>query len=149
MRWSHLRICNSYLWQLFLFEPSARNVSASAYCKIQLMKKTTLISCCLYLLLIVYCVPVQSCSKYTIVTSQKNPADIHFKKKVAASYLWGLVNKPQYVIDTACGKAGLSEVKVTTNVGYSLIHIVTLGIVNIVKVEWKCQKEEPVIGFQP
>ena len=113
------------------------------------MKKTTLMSCCVYFFLVVYCVPTQGCSKYTIVTSQKNPADIHFKKKVAASYLWGLVNKPQYIIDTACGKAGLSEVKVTTNVGYSLIHIVTLGIVNIVKVEWKCQKEEPVMGFQP
>lgn len=113
------------------------------------MKKAKLISCGFYLFLIVYCVPVQSCSKYTVTTSQKNPADIHYKKKIVASYLWGLINKPHSVIDTACGKAGLSDVKVTTNVGYSLLHVVTLGIVNVVKVEWKCQKEEPVIGFQP
>ena len=113
------------------------------------MKKAKLVSCCFYLSLIVFCIPVQSCSKYTLTTSQKNPADIHYKKKVVTSYLWGILNKPQNVIDTACGKAGLSDVKITSNIGYSLLHVVTLGIVNMVKMEWKCQKEEPVIGFQP
>ena len=112
------------------------------------MKKAKCISYSIYLLLI-YCMPVQSCSKYTVTTSQKNPADIYYKKKVTASYFWGIINKPQSVVDTACGKAGLSEVKYTTNMGYSLVHVVTLGIVNLVKVEWKCQKEEPVIGYQP
>ncbi len=68
------------------------------------MKKAKLISCSFYLL-IAYCVPVQSCSKYTVITSQKNPADIYYKKKVAASYFWGIINKPQYVVDTACGIA--------------------------------------------
>src|SRR5688572_10772594 len=110
------------------------------------MRKAKLVSCSLYLFLVVYCLPVQSCSKYTVTTSQKIHADVYYKKKVAVTYLWGIINKPHSVIDTTCGKAGLSEVKVTTHLGYSLVSVATLGIVNLVRVEWKCQKEEPVIG---
>lgn len=113
------------------------------------MQKAKRMSYSFCLLLIIYGIPVQSCSKYTVTTSKRDPADIYYKKKVATSYFWGIINKPQNVVDTACGKTGLSEVKFTTNVGYSLLNIVTLGIVNVVKVEWKCQKEPPVIGFQP
>lgn len=113
------------------------------------MKKRLFSGSGFFLVLFLYLMPAQSCSKYTVTTSQKDPADIHYKSKVAASYFWGIINKPHFIIDTACGKAGLSDVKFTTNVGYSLLHIATLGIVNLVKVEWKCQKEAPVIGFQP
>lgn len=113
------------------------------------MKKANLLAFTFYLLVAGYCLPLQSCSKYTVTTTGRDPADVQFKKKVAASYFWGIINKPQSIVDTACGKAGLSEVKFTTNVGYSVLHVVTLGIVNLVRVEWKCQKEEPVIGFQP
>jgi hypothetical protein len=113
------------------------------------MRKAKLISCSLYLLLIIYFVPLQGCSKYPVTTSQKNPADVQYKEKVAATYFWGIINKPHTVIDTTCGTAGLAEVKITTNLGYSLLNIVTLGIVNLVKIEWKCQKEAPLIGRQP
>lgn len=113
------------------------------------MRKAKVISFSMYFLLAVYFVPLQSCSKYPVTTSQKNPADIVYKKKVAATYFWGIINKPHSVIDTTCGTAGLAEVKITTNPGYSLLNIVTLGIVNLVKIEWKCQKEPPVIGHQP
>lgn len=101
----------------------------------------------LSLIIFAYCLPLQSCSKYTVTTSQKLPADIRYKKKVSVTYLWGIINKPHSVIDTTCGKGGLSEVKVISNPGYSLINIASLGIVHLVKVEWKCQKEPPVIGY--
>ena len=110
------------------------------------MKRTKLYYCSLYLVLISLCAPTQSCSKYTVTTSYKNTADITYKKKVAATYFWGIINKPHSVVDTTCGKAGLSEVKVTTNFGYSLLTVVSLGIVNLVKIETKCQKEGPLIG---
>lgn len=93
--------------------------------------------------------PVQSCSKYTVTTSQSDPADSYYKQRVTASYFWGLVNNPGRVVDSTCGSAGLDEVKVVNNLGYSLIHVATLGMVNIVKLQWKCHKPEPVIGFQP
>ena len=101
------------------------------------------------LLFSLYSFSLQSCSKYTVTTSQRDPADVAYKKKVMASYLWGIINNPHRTVDTACGSAGLDEVKITTNVGYSVINVVTLGIVHVVQVEWKCQKEPPVIGFQP
>jgi hypothetical protein len=110
------------------------------------MKKAKLYYCSFYFVLIAFCIPSQSCSKYTVTTSYRNPADITYKKRVAASYFWGIINKPHSVVDTTCGRAGLSEVKVTTNFGYSLLNVVSLGIVNLVKVETKCQKEGPVIG---
>ena len=93
--------------------------------------------------------PMQSCSKYTVTTSQQDPADSYYKEKVTASYFWGLVNNPGRLVDTTCGSAGLDEVKVVNNLGYSLIHVVTLGMVNIVRLQWKCHKPEPVVGFQP
>lgn len=99
------------------------------------------------LVIFAYCLPLHSCSKYTVTTTQKLPADNVYKRKVSATYFWGIINKPHSVIDTTCGKGGLSEVKVISNPGYSLINIASLGIVHLVKVEWKCQKEAPVIGY--
>jgi hypothetical protein len=105
------------------------------------MRKAILLSCSLCFLM--------SCSKYPVTTTQKNPSDVFYKKKVAATYFWGIINKPQTIVDSTCGKAGLAEVKVTTHPGYSLLNLITLGIVNIVTIEWKCQKEPPIIGQQP
>lgn len=113
------------------------------------MKKLRLASFGFSLLMTLYVMPLQSCSKYSVTTSKRDPADIYYKKKVAASFFWGIINNPKSVVDTACGKTGLSDVRFTTNVGYSFIHVATLGMVNLVRVEWKCQKEEPVVGYQP
>lgn len=87
-----------------------------------------------------------SCSKYTVTTSHRNPADVIYKKTIAKSFLWGIINKPHTITDTTCGRAGLSEVKVSSNIGYSLLHVISLGTVHLVKIECKCQKEGPVIG---
>jgi hypothetical protein len=112
------------------------------------MKKKVLPVLCLYFLVVSF-TGLQGCSKYTVTTSFKNPADLVYKKYIATTYFWGIVNKPHSVIDTTCGRGGLSEIKVTSNIGYSLINVVTLGIVHIVKIECKCQKEPPIIGQQP
>ena len=113
------------------------------------MKKTCSLSITLFLFVLVSITTLPGCSKYTITTSQKNPADLVYKKYTAASYFWGIINKPAAVIDTSCGRGGLSEVKVTTNIGYSLIHVATLGIVHLIRIECKCQKEPPIIGDHP
>jgi hypothetical protein len=89
---------------------------------------------------------LQSCSKYTVTTTYKNSSDLIYKKQIATSYFWGIINKPGTVTDTTCGKCGLSEVKITSNIGYSIINVVSLGIVHIVKIETKCQKDPPLIG---
>jgi hypothetical protein len=113
-----------------------------------IMKKKFLPVLCLSFM-VVSVTGLQSCSKYTVTTGYKNPSDIVYKKYIATTYFWGIVNKPASVVDTTCGHGGLSEVKVTSNIGYSLINVVTLGIVHIIKIECKCQKEPPIIGEHP
>src|SRR5690348_17035377 len=112
------------------------------------MKKKALTVLCLCLMIVSF-TALEGCSKYTVTTSFRNPSDLVYKKYIATTYFWGIVNKPHSIIDSTCGRGGLSEVKVTSNIGYSLIHVVTLGIVHIVKIECKCQKEPPIIGEQP
>jgi hypothetical protein len=93
-------------------------------------------------------VGTSSCVHYTITTTENNPADIAFKKKVVKALWWGKINVPQRLVDS-CGDAGLDEVKISSNFGYTLLHLVTLGIVHKVKVEWKCHKACSQIGFKP
>jgi hypothetical protein len=91
-----------------------------------------------------------SCAKYTVTTSQNDKADVQLKTKVLTSYFWGAVNKPKIgVIDSTCGNAGLERVVISTNTGYTLLQVITLGIVNKMKVQWYCQKEQPRVEFHP
>jgi hypothetical protein len=108
------------------------------------MKKTLLLP--VFISVFLLSNSMQSCSKYTVTTNYNNTADLVYQKRVATTYFWGIVNKPHTVVDTTCGKCGLSEVKVTSGLGYSVINVVTLGIVHIVRIETKCQKDPPVIG---
>ena len=110
------------------------------------MKRTVQFSLGFYLLILLSGTGLQSCSRYTVTTNYKNTKDLVYQKQVATTYFWGLINKPHTIIDTTCGKCGLSEVKLSSNVGFSIINVVTLGIVHIVVIESKCQKDPPVIG---
>src|SRR4051812_24162394 len=102
-------------------------------------KKKFLVPVYISFLLVTVSPCIQSCSKYTVTTTENNPADVYFKKKVMTSYFWGKVSKPQRLVDS-CGNAGLDEIKISSNIGYSLINIITLGCIHKVKVEWKCHK---------
>ena len=110
------------------------------------MKKTLQFSFGIYVMILICLPAMQSCSRYTVTTNYKNTKDLVYQKQVATTYLWGIINKPHTIIDTTCGKCGLSEVKVSSNVGFSIINVVTLGIVHIVVIESKCQKDPPLIG---
>jgi len=59
------------------------------------------------------------------------------------SYLWGIFNN-EPVVD--CNDQALAEVTVVDNVGYTLLTVVTLGIVNLKQVEWKCARANPTTG---
>src|SRR4051812_20938212 len=89
-----------------------------------------------------------SCVHYTITTTESNPADIAYKEKVVKALWWGKINVPQRLVDS-CGDAGLDEVKISSNFGYTLLHLLTLGIVHKVKIQWKCHKACSQIGFKP
>ena len=113
------------------------------------MKKIPALPSLIIMIPLLLCTTVSpGCAKYTVTTTEYNPADVAYKKKVLTSTWWGKVNKPQRLVDS-CGSAGLDEVKIKTNLGQSLLHLVTLGFLNKVTVEWKCHQPCTPVGFQP
>lgn len=89
---------------------------------------------------------LQGCYYTRVLTSHNDPST-NYNKKMASSFLWGLVQHD--VIATDCDSLQLKsidEVRVTTNFGYALITVVTLGIWCPMQVEWKCPKPCPRVG---
>lgn len=64
-----------------------------------------------------------------------------YESETVWALAWGLVqNRPN--IDN-CEGQGLAEVRVTTNLGYTLLTIATLGFASPARVEWRCAKATP------
>ncbi|NDU96480.1 hypothetical protein GK108_16485 [Spirosoma terrae] len=89
---------------------------------------------------------LQSCYHYRVSTSRFDPST-GYQKQTAHSFFWGLVQ--QNVTAKNCDSLklkSLDEVRVTTNFGYSLLTVATLGIWSPVQIEWKCPKPCPREG---
>jgi hypothetical protein len=54
---------------------------------------------------------------------------------------WGLLQENPEPDD--CISGALDEVRYSTNFGYSLINVATLGIWHPIDVEWRCAKTPP------
>jgi hypothetical protein len=63
--------------------------------------------------------------------------------KTIGSYLWGIFNEEPQV---ECNDQALAEVTVVDNLGFTLLTVVTLGIVNLKQIEWKCARANPTDG---
>ncbi len=83
----------------------------------------------------------QSCYHYRIQAPQFDPST-EYQRKTAHNLFWGLV-KPKDLQPANCNQKALDEVYVTTNLGYALITVATLGIWCPLRVEWKCAKPCP------
>ncbi len=71
------------------------------------------------------------------------------KPITANSYFWGLLKKPKDIYTPLCDSLqvnGMSDVTISSNFGYSLITVVTLGIWSPIKVQYKCGKPCKKIG---
>jgi hypothetical protein len=63
------------------------------------------------------------------------------------SLAWGVWQRePQ---PTNCNGQALKEVKVSSNLGFALITVVTLGLVAPERISWKCAKATPAEGGIP
>ncbi len=70
-----------------------------------------------------------------------------YKGAVAWSLFWGaLQNDP---VPDNCNGQALAEVRVSSNFGFALLTVVTLGLVAPEQVEWKCAKAQPRPGDIP
>lgn len=82
----------------------------------------------------------QGCYHYRVTTANFDPST-SYEKKTVHSLFWGLAQTN--VIAANCDAlkiSSLDEVRVSTNLGYALITIATLGIWCPLEVEWKCAK---------
>ena len=95
---------------------------------------------------IIFC---QSCYHYRVSTSNFDPGT-GYQKKTVCSLFWGLAQKDVKTLNCDSLKINsLDEVRVTTNLGYAVITVVTLGIFCPMTIEWKCSKPCPREGEIP
>jgi hypothetical protein len=66
------------------------------------------------------------------------------RTRTSGSFFWGLVKNNALPID--CNGGALSNVTVHDNLGFSLINVATLGIVNLKRVEVHCAPVNPGEG---
>ncbi len=64
--------------------------------------------------------------------------------EVLWSLAWGIVQEQPRVDN--CEDQALAEVTQSTNLGFALISVVTLGIAMPQRVEWRCAKAQPTEG---
>ena len=64
-----------------------------------------------------------------------------YQKKTTHALFWGLVQ--DNVVTSNCRGDGLQEVRMSTNFGYLLLSVATLGIWVPMEVEWRCAKAAP------
>jgi hypothetical protein len=88
----------------------------------------------------------QGCYHYRISTSKFDPST-NYQRRHTDSFFWGLVQKDLKATNCdSLNLKSLDEVRVTTNFGYSLITVATLGIWCPMTIEWKCPKPCPQEG---
>ena len=90
------------------------------------------------LILLILIIGLQGCYHFRVTTPNPDPAT-DYEHRTMHSYFWGLVQETQPADD--CLSNSLDEVEVSTNLGYSLISVVTLGIWVPMDVRWRCGKE--------
>lgn len=68
-------------------------------------------------------------------------AATEYESETVWALAWGLVQQRPDIDN--CEGQGLAEARVTTNLGYALLTIATLGFASPARVEWKCAKATP------
>ena len=97
----------------------------------------------LRLLSIALCAMLTGCYHYRVSAPQV--ADLSDPvSETKWSLAWGLVQEDASDSSCACKNNGIKEVTASTNLGYTLLSVVTLGIVVPVDVQYVCGK--PPVG---
>lgn len=89
-----------------------------------------------------------ACYQYRVQAPQPNPAT-EAQKDTRWAFFWGLVQDKEWRADLCQPSNALDEVKVSTNVGYALLTVVTLGIVAPMDLEYRCAKQPSDAGGIP
>jgi hypothetical protein len=99
----------------------------------------------LFLLLLLF-LTLPGCYQYRVLNTSVDPST-EYQQKVLWSSFWGLANKPRdFVVPNCDSTSAIDEIQFRTNFGYSMLTVVTLGILAPVQVRWKCHKPCPREG---
>jgi hypothetical protein len=93
-------------------------------------------SCYLIFLMLFF---LNGCYHYRVVAPDPEPAT-EYENRVVNSLFWGLMQAKDISADDCLSNA-LDEVRVTTNLVYSVVSVATLGIWMPMNVQWRCAKE--------
>lgn len=80
---------------------------------------------------------LEGCYHYRLAPQSVTPA-VRVPKKTVHSFLWGLAQDPVIDDQGVCMGNGVTDVVVTTNLGFILISVLTLGIWVPQQVEYAC-----------
>lgn len=93
-----------------------------------------------FLVLIVCFLSLQTgCYHYHVTAPKPDPAT-DYEHRTVHSYFWGLIQSDNVRAEDCLSNA-LDEVHITTNFGYSVLSVATLGIWMPLDVGWRCAKE--------
>lgn len=84
------------------------------------------------------------CHQYRAQASQVLPA-MESQGQVVWSLAWGMVGEG--VPAAQCQAEGLAEVTTSTNLGFALLTVLTLGFAAPQRVEWRCGMPAPSPGL--
>jgi hypothetical protein len=79
------------------------------------------------------------CYHYHIQGNRVTPAT-EARSQTQVAYFWGLMQPDDITPENCPVKVPLADVTAHTNLGHILISTVTLGIVSIQRIEWRCAK---------
>jgi hypothetical protein len=90
--------------------------------------------------LVIVLISLSSCYNTRVFTTKFDPST-GYESQVVHNLFWGIIQKNAIAKNCDSMQINtLSEVRVKTNIGYSLINVITLGIWNIQEIQWKCGK---------
>ncbi|MCC5905431.1 MAG: hypothetical protein JJU13_04450 [Balneolaceae bacterium] len=87
---------------------------------------------------------VTGCYHYRVIAPDPEPAT-EYEKRTVHSLFWGLMQARDISADDCLSNA-LDEVRITTNLGYSIVSVATLGIWMPMDMRWRCAKEPLIDG---
>jgi hypothetical protein len=87
----------------------------------------------------VFVLAATGCSTTHVSVAEPDPVtEYRERNETAHTFFWGLVLDPQTVIADNCESNALDEVRVSTNFGFALVTVLSLGIWSPIEVNWRC-----------
>lgn len=87
---------------------------------------------------------LQGCAYHRLVVKVPNPADQTYHPVASGALGWGAVEKRS--VAEKCETSLLSEVRVKTSFGQALVTVLTLGLWQPARMEYRCSKAPTGVG---